>query len=212
MLIRKRRFMLTWLAAAVGLLLLVPGNIQAIPLYSCAPGAECNGNEYGVSVLSHVGITYQLQYDIHVLNTYTGNKWTDVVAAVSLKNFVGTYSNFSLISAPGGLNNWNLSQLELNAGGCGGGPSGGLCAEAIMPYTGAAFLAGDILSWVFQFDTLDALSGTASIKYLYEDVNGKKVGSLGSWTINVPEPSTLILLGSGLIGLGILGRKRFNRI
>ena len=67
-----------------------------------------------------------MELDIEVLSTYTGNKWTDVVDAVALKDFnSGSYSNFSLVSAPDGVSNWNLSQNELNAKGLMGGNSGG---------------------------------------------------------------------------------------
>jgi hypothetical protein len=102
-------------------------------------------------VKSHVGNTYQLELDIEVLSTYTGNKWTDVVDAVALKDFnSGSYSNFSLVSAPDGVSNWNLSQNELNAKGLMGGNSGGLGAESKEPGDAGAAVSGPSirLSWV----------------------------------------------------------------
>jgi hypothetical protein len=37
------------------------------------------------------------------------------------------------------------------------------------------------------------------------------VEKIGSDTSAVPEPITLLLIGSGLLGLGVFGRKRFKK-
>ena len=194
------------------------GALQASPILSCpVTVVKCNGNEYAVSVLSNIGNTYQLELDIHVLSTYTGNQFTDLVNAVQLKNFAsGTITNTSIVSAPGGLSLWNpLSPNELSAGGCDGGSSGTvrMCDQAKSPSLGAAFGLGDTLTWVFQFNTTGSLNSTAEIKYLYVDSSGTKVGDLGSYSIGiqnnaVPEPVSLSLVGGGLVLLGLLRRRR----
>lgn len=44
-------------------------------------------------------------------------------------------------------------------------------------------------------------------------LNGLEISHFTGYnaSVSVPEPSTLLLLGSGLIGLGVLGRKRFRK-
>jgi hypothetical protein len=54
-------------------------------VFSCSGGSDCNGNTYAVSVVSHTGNTYVIEYDVKVAgiggsNGYTGNA-TDVVEA-----------------------------------------------------------------------------------------------------------------------------------
>ncbi len=155
------------------------GSLQASPILSCASTVtKCNGNEYAVFEVSNIGNTYQLELDIHVLNTYTGNQFTDLVNSVQLKNSAsGTITNTSIVSAPGGLGVWNpLSHNELSANACDGGSSGTvrMCEQAKSPSLGAAFGLGDTLSWVFQFDTTGSLNSTAELKYLYVDSKARK--------------------------------------
>ena len=107
--------------SCIALFAMALGSLQASPLLSCpSTNVKCNGNEYAVFVLSQVGNTFQLELDIHVLNTYTGNQFTDLVNSVQLKNFAsGTITNTSIVSAPGGLSLWNpLSANELSANTC----------------------------------------------------------------------------------------------
>jgi hypothetical protein len=207
------------LIAMLALVALAPAA-KATPIYSCGDASACNGNEYALVVDSLGGNTFQLTLDIHVLGTYTGTKWTDLVNSVEIKDFTsGTLSNISLVSAPGGLSLWNNPVgNELNANGCAGGSAGNrLCVEAKSPSLGAAFTVGDVLAWTFQFDSTADVGTTTHIKYRYVSAKGKKVGSLGSWDITdqgkgkqppVPEPVSATLVGVGLLSLGCFFRRK----
>jgi hypothetical protein len=122
---------------------------------------------------------------------------------------------------------WAYSPLELNASGCGGGASGGVCFDA-----NPSILLTD--NMVFQIDlsfasgyALNIASAGPHLKVRFVDGNGRKVGSLlsaniGSTTVicdlgpacndddltTVPEPGSLALVGAALLAAGWGSRRR----
>jgi PEP-CTERM motif len=193
--------------------------------FSCPVDTDtCNGNLYQWDVTDNGGGSFTGTFSILVTSDYTGNQFTDVIAAVQLKNFADAFdfSTVNLTSAPGTVGDWlPASDMELSANGCDGGVSGGVCFGWTGSGEGVGFTDGDILTWVFNFEA-DSVDGGAHVKYLYIDplnekctgpptnqtcvVVPKKIGSLGSF--DIPEPSTLTLMGLGLVLLGALGMSR----
>jgi len=158
--------------------------------------------------------TFRVTLDVDT-STYTGGG--GFIDAVAVKVSAPPHLvSASLFSAPS--SGWVLHSTTLNNGGCGGGSAGFVCADHADP----AVAVGGTLDWVFDI-TLDngflfVPPTQASIKVRYANSDGRKVGALVSEEIDlqthggsqVPEPSSVILLGSGLVGLVLWGRKKIQ--
>jgi len=181
--------------------------------YNSTPVATGSGTE-----------TYRVTY-VADTSGYSGTgSYLDSVAlkVTSSSTLIGA----TPISAPGGIDNWLLRVNDtLNAEGCTDGSNGGfVCDDLILTSTQAVAYTGvpntQPYTWVFDVTVASGslFTGTdqASIKARYANMDGTKAGALLSQNITltstppsqVPEPSSIILLASGLLGVPIAAWRR----
>ncbi len=201
-----------FLAVAAFLALGYTAVADAVPIGpSCA---TCFGSTYDINflLLSETATTQTFQIVLTIDTTgYTGNT-NNVLNDVAVKVAdPAHYVSGNLISSPATYQELEGGVSQSGTGGCAAGNNGFDCANftGLGGGLGVGSDDGGIYNWVFNI-TVDKgflLDGVneASIKALYLTSSGGNAG-ITSESITIPEPSTLLLLGSGLLGLGVLGR------
>ncbi|MCC2973547.1 PEP-CTERM sorting domain-containing protein [Massilia sp. IC2-476] len=171
----------------------------------------------GVIASSQAGtLTYQ---GVTFTSTWSGNlltleidaakrsgDWLDAtsIGALQLKD-LGSFSDVTLVSAPGAATDWTLSSNELNANGC----SGGAHAGRSLCFSGERVLLSDDMVFQFSFSGGAPALDAPHLKVNFFGEGERKVGSLLSQAIApVPEPQTYAMMLGGLGLMGFMARRK----
>lgn len=188
--------------------------LQADPIGG--PGSNCGTCEGAIYTLTYSGSpisstattqTFQITFDVNDASYSGGGSFLNAVAikVAAPSDLVSA----SLVSAPTGFS--LIPNTGLDASGCSGGSGGFLCVESSGK---GASVSGGPYDFVYDVtvDTGTLLTGldAASVKARYVDNDGNKAGALLSENITLqteaPEPTSALMLGSGLLMLGLLGK------
>jgi len=161
--------------------------------------------------LTYQGVTFTSTWSGNLLTleidaaNRTGD-WLEAssIGALQLKN-LGSFSDVSLVSAPGMAANWTLSSNELNANGCAGGSHAG----SSLCLSGERVALADNMVFQFSFSGGAPDLEAPHLKVNFFGEGERKVGSLLSQAIApVPEPQTYAMMLGGLGLVGWMARRK----
>jgi hypothetical protein len=201
-------------------LLLLPRASQADTAVLTVSGCgSCFGLTYTLTVVGTPGGT---TFSVTMNASGTVSGLASGITRIGSVNFkIGTdVTAADITSAPGGDAHWEPDHLNVNAtsNGCTGSGNGFVCNRQDFSGGIASLSNGAVINydWTWAGVTVAAGSaeslfgpgGTAPLRIEYENDNGDLSGQLLSETATVPEPATMLLLWSGL--LGVVGFSRLR--
>jgi hypothetical protein len=161
--------------------------------------------------LTYQGVTFTSSWSGNLLTleidaAKRSGDWLEAtsIGALQLKD-LGSFSDVTLVSAPGLAANWTLSSNELNANGCAGGSHAGrsLC------FSGERVALADNMVFQFSFSGGAPELEAPHLKVNFFGEGERKVGSLLSQAIApVPEPQTYAMMLGGLGLVGWMARRK----
>jgi hypothetical protein len=190
-----------------------------MPAKASAVTVEFQGGTFGLELLGPGGGLNQwyvvYSADMAAFDDQVGapGNWDTYINAIAFK--VGVDVTAAIVTATtvdGGPGPWNPVQLSgwmSGSGlGCSSGSADAICAD-IEPGS-APLTAGHSYTWTLLITTAGGVPTVYGQPIRAEFVNatGDHSGLLSMTTAQVPEPTSMMLLGLGLFGASLVARKR----
>jgi hypothetical protein len=187
-------------------------TIGKITLADCGIfGAGCPAAIYTFNIGAN-SATLKINITGPLVGSGSPHLQNNLIGGVDLAFTAVTLSGLTGTTSANLTGTWLFTQDSLGAAGCGPNNSPSLCSRvSVNPGTGGALLTtGHTYSWTWNW-TNSLLPGDIRIAnevHVGANYNPSKGLVASAEGVDVPEPTSLLLLGSGLIGLYGVIRKR----